>query len=94
MLEVMVPDLENVAAFVAHWVTAASDAQGQATKTIADLEPLESQDMLMSLISASADGIGTARKSLTQLGPAPALPDVEDILREAARQRFWRKSVG
>lgn len=94
MLEVMVPDLEDVAAFVGAWVTAASDAQGQATKTIADLEPLESQDRLMSLISAAANGIGSARKSLTQLGPTPALPDVENVLQDAARRRLRCKSVG
>lgn len=90
-LELMAPDLEDVASFVGAWITAASEAQGQATKTIADLEPLESQEKLMSLISSCANGIGSCRKSLTQLGHEPALPDVLHILEEAARQRFWRK---
>ncbi len=81
-LEIVVPDASDLDGFVSSWVMAASEAQGISAKTMADLEPLESQDALRQMIQAAADGISGGRKSLTQLGPNPSKPDVDLILQQ------------
>ena len=73
----MVPDSAELDGFVASWVMAASDASGQCTKLCAQLEPLQSQDQLIGLITAASEGIGDHRKRLTALGPNPSTTDVQ-----------------
>lgn len=76
----MVPDSAELDGFVASWVMAASDASGQCTKLCAQLEPLQSQDQLIGLITAASEGIGDHRKRLTALGPNPSTTDVQALL--------------
>ncbi|CAE7308812.1 unnamed protein product [Symbiodinium sp. CCMP2592] len=76
---------EGVTLFVKSWVAAANTAQGQAVKTCAELEVLDSQEALMSKVRDCADGIGACRKKLQLLGPAPVASDVQSALLEATR---------
>ena len=78
--------MEDIAGFVSAWVAAASNAAGDSARTLADLEPLESQSQLMGLIQAATTGINNGRKLLVQLGPNPPLPEVEAVLQDVA----WR----
>ncbi|CAE7809893.1 ACAN [Symbiodinium sp. CCMP2592] len=74
---------ENVGLFVKSWVAAANTAQGQAVKTCAELEVLESQEALMGKIKDCAEGIGACRKKLQLMGTEPVAADVQSALLEA-----------
>ena len=83
-LEILIPDSEDPAGFVESWIAAAADAQSSALKHCTMLEPLGSQDRLISLMTAASNGISECRKSMTALGAAPDHDVVQNILQRAA----------
>lgn len=82
-LEVVVPDSEDLAAFVETWIAAAADAQSSSLKHCALLEPLESQDRLISLMQSASNGISECRKAMAALGASPDSGFAQQILQKA-----------
>lgn len=79
-LEVLVADEHEPDKFMQCWIQAAAEAQGQAAKYMADLEPLESQSQLIEFIRTSSTGISESRKALSQLPKNASKAEIESVL--------------
>ncbi len=84
----MVPDRDdlNLPTFIQSWIQAASDCAGQCAKLTADLEPLESQGQLITLLQSAAEGVSAGRKALTALGASATPAAVNHVLERVS----WR----
>lgn len=77
-------DEHEPAKFMQCWIQAAADAQGQAAKYMADLEPLESQSQLIEFIKTATTGISESRKTLSQLGRDASKSEIQDVLQKVS----------
>ncbi|CAE7442497.1 TY1B-DR3, partial [Symbiodinium microadriaticum] len=68
-VHIMESSQEGVNAFVKSWISAATNAQGQAVRL---LEPLKSQQPLIEMIEAAVAGITDGRKKMQNMGTSPA----------------------
>jgi len=84
-LETIVPDQTDPAKFLQCWIAAAGEVAGHCTKIQAELEPLESQAQLATMIEDASNGITASRKKLAQLGPSATMDDIRPLLQDASK---------